>query len=392
LRDLIDEFVHSRSAIVMTGNNLEIPPEISHNAVYFDLKLPSIDELSQATKDALRVLKMRHRKQIDLPDDDMNNIVRSLSGMTLQQARQVLAYAAFEDGKLDASDVQLILKRKAQVIREESVLEYFPASSFKTELGGFSGLKSWLGYAKVGYSDQAKSFNIQGPKGILIVGIQGCGKSLAAKAIARAWKIPLLKLEAGRLFDKYVGESERNFRQAVTLAESMAPAVLWIDEIEKGFSNSCSEGDGGLSQRMFGFFLTWMQEKSEEVFVVATANDISQIPPELLRQGRFDEIFFVDLPGAEERLSILKIHLRQHKQPWDSLDLGALVDATEGFSGAEIEQVVITTLCHALYHQRRTDTDSYVKQARSIIPLSISRREDVQLLRNLAKERFVSAQ
>lgn len=392
LRDLIDGFVHNRSAIILTGDSLDIPPEIAHHAVYIDLKLPDLDELNQATKDTLRVLKMRHRKQIDLPEDDMKNLVRSLSGMTLQQARQVLAYAAFEDGKLNASDVQLILKRKAQVIREESVLEYFPASSVKTELGGFSGLKNWLSHARVGYSPKAKALNLQGPKGILIVGIQGCGKSLAAKAIARAWRIPLLKLEAGRLFDKYVGESEKNFRQAVTLAESMAPAVLWIDEIEKGFSNSGSEGDGGLSQRMFGFFLTWMQEKSEEVFVVATANDISKIPPELLRKGRFDEIFFVDLPNAEQRLSILKIHLRQHKQSGDALDLDALVNATAGFSGAELEQVVITTLYHSLYRKKAPDTDLYLQQAKAIIPLSVSRREDIQLLRDLAKERFVSAQ
>lgn len=392
LRELIDGFAQTRSAIILTGNNIELPPEIVHSIVYFDLKLPTQEELQQATKEALRLLKFRHRKQIELQPDDQQALVRSLTGMTLQQARQVLAYAAFDDGKLKPDDIKLILRRKAQIIREESLLEYLPLDDLKTDLGGFAGLKQWLEQAKVGFSPQAKNLNLPAPKGILIVGVQGCGKSLAAKAIARLWKMPLLKLEAGRLYDKYVGESEKNLRQAVTLAESMAPTLLWIDELEKGFNVSNRDSDGGLSKRLFGFFLTWMQEKSQEVFVVATANTISQIPPELLRKGRFDEIFFVDLPNPQERESILKIHLIQRKQVPEKLDLNQLVEATTGFSGAEIAQAVISSLYRSLYLKQPLTTELMLDQIRSIIPLSIARKEDLQQLRNLAKERFVSVQ
>ncbi len=392
LRDLTDAFSQNRSAAVLTGNIVDLPPEVSHNAVYFDLKLPGPEELHNVTRDTLRSLKMRFRKQVELQEGEMQALVQALSGMTLQQARQILAYAAFDDGKLKADDIQLILRRKAQVIREESLLEYFPPSSLQTNLGGFAGLKRWLDRAKVGFSPQARSLNLQAPKGIMIVGIQGCGKSLAAKAIARTWQMPLLKLDAGRLYDKYVGESEKNFRQAVTLAESMAPALLWIDEIEKGFSNSSSDADGGLSKRLFGFFLTWMQEKSQEVFVVATANNIAQVAPELLRKGRFDEIFFVDLPNAAERRSILEIHLRQRKQALEGFDLQILVEATAGFSGAEIEQTVISALYHALYLEKPLDTELLLEQIQLTIPLSVSRREDLQRLRSLAKERFISVQ
>ena len=224
----------------------------------------------------------------------------------------------------------------------------------------------------------------------MIVGMQGCGKSLAAKAIAREWRLPLLKLDASQLYDKYVGESEKNFRQAIRMAESMVPTVLWIDEIEKSFSTNNSDSDGGLSRRLFGSFLTWLQEKSEEVFVVATANTISQIPPELLRKGRFDEIFFVDLPECKERLEILKIHLLRRKQVPEGLDLDALVKAMEGFSGAEIEQVVIASLYRALYLQKPLDTALLLEAIKATIPLSVSRREDLQQLRAIAQERFVS--
>jgi DNA polymerase III delta prime subunit len=390
LRELIEVFIHTRSAMILTGNSIELPPEILPNVVYFDLKLPATDELYQTAKDTLRILKLKHRKQIELQEEDMKNIVHAITGMTLQQARQVLAYAAFDDGKLTPEDIKLILNRKAQVIREGSLLEYLPLDDLKTDLGGFLGLKCWLDQVRVGFSAQAKSLNLKAPKGILIVGIQGCGKSLAAKAIARAWSMPLLKLEAGRIYDKYIGESEKNLRYAVTLAESMAPTLLWIDEIEKGFSTTSGDADGGLSKRLFGFFLTWMQEKSQEVFVVATANDISQIPPELLRKGRFDEIFFVDLPNAQERSSILQIHLLQRKQVPEQLNLQALVEALDGFSGAEIEQAVIAGLYKALYVKQPLDTELMLQQIRSMIPLSVSRRENLQQLRSLAKERFVS--
>jgi SpoVK/Ycf46/Vps4 family AAA+-type ATPase len=302
----------------------------------------------------------------------------------------VLAYAALEDGKLTLGDVERILHRKAQIIRAGGVLEYFPAQANAVELGGFAGLKDWLARAEVGFTPAARSLNLTPPKGILIVGIQGCGKSLAAKAIAQQWKMPLLKLDAGRLYDKFVGESEKNFRQAIALAESMAPSILWIDEIEKSLGSSDGDTDGGLSRRMFGSFLTWMQEKTQEVFVVATANDISNIPPELLRKGRFDEIFYVDLPDLQERRQILHIHLTLRKQQPDDFDMPALLQATAGFSGAEIEQVVIAALYRALYLQQPLDTALILAEIASTIPLSVSRREHLAELRAIAQDRFVN--
>jgi SpoVK/Ycf46/Vps4 family AAA+-type ATPase len=390
-REVTQLFSQNRSAIVLTGNNIKLPSEIAHDVVYFDLKLPGRDELFQVVSDVIRSLRIKNRVQVELQEQDIPSLVQALTGMTLKQARQVIAYAAMEDGKLTLQDVGRILQRKAQVIREEGVLEYLPLEETPIDLGGFNGLKQWLAQARVGFSSQARSLNLNPPKGILIVGIQGCGKSLAAKAIARAWKMPLLKLDTSRLYDKYVGESEKNFRQAISLAESMSPTVLWIDEIEKTLGGSTSsDSDGGLSRRLFGSFLTWMQEKSQEVFVVATANDLSQLPPELLRKGRFDEIFFVDLPNDRERTTILQIHLTRHRQTPHNLDLVALVTVTDGFSGAEIEQAVIASLYRSLYLQKPLDTTILLDTIKATVPLSVSRREDLEKLRAIAQERFVS--
>ncbi|MCG9892304.1 MAG: AAA family ATPase [Thermosynechococcaceae cyanobacterium MS004] len=390
LRELAQKFSLTRSAIVLTGNLVPLPQDIAHDAVYVDFPLPTRDELTQSVKDIIRTFTAKYRIQVELQPEEMKTLVHALSGMTLKQARQVLAYAALGDLKLTAADIKQVLHRKAQVIRNDGVLEYLPTLENTAELGGFNGLKRWLTRAEVGFSAQARALNLSAPKGILIVGIQGCGKSLAAKAIARAWNMPLLKLDAGRLYNKYIGESESNFRQAIRLAESMAPSVLWIDEIEKSFSGTQNETDGGLSQRLFGFFLTWMQEKTQEVFVVATANDISQIPSEFLRKGRFDEVFFVDLPLKTERETILNIHLKKHRQDPDLLDLAALVDATDGFSGAELEQVVITGLYSALYLEKPLDTDLLLKEISQMIPLSVSRKEHLEDLRAIAQDRFVS--
>jgi SpoVK/Ycf46/Vps4 family AAA+-type ATPase len=225
---------------------------------------------------------------------------------------------------------------------------------------------------------------------MMLVGVQGCGKSLAAKVVARSWKLPLLKLDVGRLFDKYIGESERNFRRAIAQAEAMSPAVLWLDEIEKAFASGGSgDADGGLGRRLFGFFLTWLQEKRSDVFVVATANDLTSLPPELLRKGRFDEIFFVDLPDAESRRAIFEIHLKLRRQDPAGIDVAALVLASEGFSGAEIEQAVISGLYRALHAQQQLSTQLLLEELGETVPLFVSRREDVERLRETARGRFV---
>ena len=390
-REVAQIFCHRASTMVLTANSISLPPEISHNAVLFDLKLPGRDELYVAVSEVVRNLQAKNRIKVHLQKPDVQTLVQALSGMTLKQARRVVSYAALEDGKLTLDDIDRILHRKAQVIQEDGLLDYLPVHENTAELGGFTGLKQWLERAKVGFSAEAKAVNLSPPKGILIVGIQGCGKSLAAKAIAREWKMPLLKLEMGRLYDKYVGESEKNFRKAVKLAETMAPTVLWMDEIEKSLGMDGGDSDGGLSRRLFGSFLTWLQEKQHDVFVVATANNLSRIPPELLRKGRFDEIFFVDLPNDQERHTILSIHLKLRKQDPRRFDLPALVQVTHGFSGAEIEQAVISGLYRSLHVKHPLDTKLLIEEIQSTIPLSVSRREDLEQLRAIAKERFVNA-
>jgi SpoVK/Ycf46/Vps4 family AAA+-type ATPase len=375
---------------VLSGESIRLSPELDHNVVHYHLELPEREELRKVFNTVLHSLVSANRIEVLLDTRDREELVTALSGMTLNQARQTIAFAALKDGKLSVDAIKEILERKAQVIRESGLLEYFPAEDNRFQLGGFARLKSWLVRARTGFSREARELNLPTPRGILIVGVQGCGKSLAAKVIAREWKLPLVKLDAGRLFDKYIGESEKNFRKAISLAESMAPVVLWIDEIEKAMATGGGEADGGVGRRMFGSFLTWLQEKQQEVFVVATANDLSILPPELLRKGRFDEIFFVDLPNPDERGAILTIHLKLRKQDPGLFDFHRLVEATEGFSGAEIEQVVIAALYRGLHLKQPLDTELLVKEISETVPLSISRREDMQKLREMSRGRFVS--
>lgn len=309
------------------------------------------------------------------------------TGLTLNQA---LAYAALADGRLAVDDVSRILERKAQLIQDGGLLEYYAASDNAFELGGFARFREWLARARVGFGADARALNLSPPRGVLIVGVQGCGKSLAAKVVAREWKMPLLKLDSGRLLDKFIGESEKNFRRALEIAESMSPSVLWIDEIEKALAVGRSDVDGGLGRRLLGGFLTWLQEHRAPVFVAATANDISALPPEFMRKGRFDEIFFVDLPDASERAEILRIHLALRQQDPTQFDLLQLAAAADGFSGAELEQAVVAALFRTLYEKRRLDTALMLATLKATVPLSVSRREEIESLRSYASGRFVS--
>ncbi len=390
LREVSQRFSKNRSTLVLSGESIRLSPELDHNVVHYHIELPEREELRKVFNTVLHSLVSANRIEVLLDTRDREELVTALSGMTLNQARQTIAFAALKDGKLSVDAIKEILERKAQVIRESGLLEYFPVEDNRFQLGGFARLKSWLVRARTGFSREARELNLPTPRGILIVGVQGCGKSLAAKVIAREWKLPLVKLDAGRLFDKYIGESEKNFRKAISLAESMAPVVLWIDEIEKAMATGGGEADGGVGRRMFGSFLTWLQEKQQEVFVVATANDLSILPPELLRKGRFDEIFFVDLPNPDERGAILTIHLKLRKQDPGQFDFHRLVEATEGFSGAEIEQVVIAALYRGLHLKQPLDTELLVQEISETVPLSISRREDMQKLREMSRGRFVS--
>lgn len=390
MREVAQSFIQKRSSIVLVGSAIALPAEIEHLAVRCPLDLPGADDLAEVVSTVLQSLTKSAQVRIELRAAEKGDLLNALRGLTANQARQVVAYAALEDGKLDAADLGRILARKAAVLRDGGLLEYFPVEDNRYEIGGFGRLKRWLETARVGFTREAQEMNLSPPRGILLVGVQGCGKSLSAKFIAREWRLPLLKLDAGRLYDKYIGESEKNFERAVKMAESMAPVVLWIDEIEKALVASGSgDADAGVGRRIFGLFLTWLQEKKAEVFVVATANDLSLLPPELLRKGRFDEIFFVDLPDPSERAEILRVHLRLRKQDPERLALDAHVAATEGYSGAEIEQCVIAALYRALSLQRPLDDELLRQQIAETIPLSVSRREEVEALRASSQGRFV---
>jgi hypothetical protein len=413
LREVAAVYGRSRATCVLTGHPITLPLDLDKIAVRIELHLPDRQELHTMLQSVLESLSPRMPPRpprsttvvqsilSSMKDADKSTssssaaerdaILRALQGLTLHQARQIVAQCVVEGGTLSADDVQKILKRKVQAIKDGGLLEYYPLEDNRFEMGGFANLKSWLERAKVGFTQEAKVFNLTPPRGVMLVGVPGCGKSLAAKAIARAWQLPLLKLDAGRLFDKFIGESEKNFRKAIETAESLSPIVLWIDEIEKAMvaGGGNGEADAGLSRRLFGAFLTWLQEKKQEVFVVATANDLSSLPPELLRKGRFDEIFFVDLPDDSEREAIWNIHLGLRKQDGARFDLGKVVSASDGFSGSEIEQAVVAALYRALHQKTPLTTDLLIEELTRTVPLSVTRREDIDRLREMAQGRFV---
>ena len=389
LRELAAKMTHTRSAIVLTGEPLDLPRDVDSLAVRFELQLPDEAERRAAIRGVVDAMKARQPVQVELDRDEAQRLVQALAGLTLNQTRRVIAQAIIDDGKLSPIDIDRVIRLKGEIIDHGGVLEFFPSQENQFELGGFGRLKEWLTHARIGFTPEARALNLGAPKGVLFVGVQGCGKSLAAKFIAREWQLPLLKLDAGRLYEKYVGESEKNFRRATQVAEAMAPVVLWIDEMEKAFaSGSAADADGGLSQRLFASFLTWLQEKQEGVFVVGAANDLQRVPPELLRKGRFDEIFFVDLPSRAERENIFAIHLRFRKQDIARFDLAALAEASEGFSGAEIEQAVIAALYRSLHAKQPLTTERVTESLRATVPLSVSRREDVARIRGMAEGRF----
>jgi hypothetical protein len=389
LRDVADRLTSTRSAIVICGEPLDLPRDIESLVVRFRLELPDEEELRGVVRSVLDSVGRRQAVHVELSRDEAQQLVRALSGLTLNQARQVIAQAVVDDGTLSVADVQTVIKCKGEIIARGGLLEFYPVNENQFELGGFSNLREWLASARVGFSAEAKAMNLSAPKGVLFVGVQGCGKSLAAKFIAREWHLPLLKLDAGRLYDKYVGESEKNLRRAIALADAMAPVVLWIDEIEKAFAQtSTSDADGGVSQRLFATFLTWLQEKKDEVFVAGAANDLMKLPPELLRKGRFDEIFFVDLPSPAERATIFRIHLALRKLDPSRFDTEGLAGASEGFSGAEIEQAVISAMYRCLQQKQQPSTASVLEALRATMPLSVSRAEDVERLRTMARGRF----
>lgn len=392
LRDICQCFRTKRKSIVLTAPSFTIPPELTNEVVFFGLSLPDTNQLKELVRHVVRDISTRRQISVNIDPATGRKLVQNLKGLTLNEAERVLTRAIVHDGRLSADDLPLILDAKKEKISQSGLIEFFPRQETFDGIGGLKNLKQWLGIRKEAFSEEAKRFGIDPPRGVLLLGIQGCGKSLMAKAVAQEWELPLLRLDTGSLYSKFIGETETNVREAIRLAESMAPVVLWIDEIEKAFTpQGGSDADGGVSARLLGTFLSWLQEKKAPVFVVATANNISMLPPELLRKGRFDEIFFMDLPGIAERADIFRLHLQRRKRDPSGFDLDALARASEGFSGAEIEQGLVSALYVAFSAHKELCTDSILKELKSTRPLSLVMKEQIDQMRAWADGRTVSA-
>ncbi|MGB8699751.1 MAG: AAA family ATPase, partial [Thermosynechococcaceae cyanobacterium] len=333
----------------------------------------------------LEIERMLTTTGLSLPAKTLEEIARCCQGLSMERIRRVLARAIATHGSLGAEDLDLILEEKRQTIRQTQILDFYPASETIADIGGLDNLKDWLLLRGSAFSEQARQYGLPHPRGLLLVGIQGTGKSLTAKAIAHHWHLPLLRLDVGRLFAGLVGESESRTRQMIQLAEALAPCILWIDEIDKAFGGADGRSDAGTAGRVFGTFITWLSEKTSPVFVVATANNIQMLPPELLRKGRFDEIFFVGLPTNEERKAIFAVHLsRVRPHNLAAYDLDRLAYETPDFSGAEIEQSLVEAM-HIGFSQNRDFThDDILEAASQIVPLARTAQSQVASLQEWA--------
>src|SRR3569833_96747 len=333
VRELAAYLKNSYKTLVIVGPPLQLPLELQKDVAVLEWDLPDADDLGQLLDRTIAEVNEATGRNLQIAPEVRSRILSASSGLTLNEAENVFAKTLVLSGRLGEDDLPIILSEKEQAIRKSGLLEYYRADAKLEQIGGRDILKDWLAKRSIAFDSAAQRAGLPAPRGVLLIGIQGCGKSLAAKAIAGFWGLPLLRLDVGRLFNSLVGSSEENARTAIRVAESVAPAVLWIDEIEKSLAGTQSSGssDGGTTARVLGSFLTWLQEKTAPVFVVATANDIEHLPPELLRRGRLDETYFVDLPDEHERAEIFRIHLLRRGGVPD-VDLGRLAEATEGFS------------------------------------------------------------
>jgi SpoVK/Ycf46/Vps4 family AAA+-type ATPase len=390
MRDVVRALKKSTKTLILLSPKLILPEEAAKEIVVFDFDLPSLAELGDALDAAIEQAKHDKRiKNVRLKKGQRERLLKASQGLTIDEVQSVLNKAFVTHQKLGEATIPLMLEEKKQIIRKSGILEYFSPDETFDAIGGIQHLKRWLTKRDKAFTEDARKFGLPVPKGLLLVGVQGCGKSLTAKAVASQWKLPLLRFDLGKVFSGLVGASEENVRKAIKVAESIAPCILWIDEIEKGLSGSASSNvsDAGTAARVFGTFITWLQEKTKSVFVIATANDISQLPPELLRKGRFDEIFFVDLPAAAERRDIFRIHLEKRHRAPSEFDLQALCDASTGLSGAEIEQIIIAALYDAFDHGRPVSTEDILRNLHETVPLSRTMAEHIEALRQWAETR-----
>ncbi|MEK6260289.1 MAG: AAA family ATPase [Planctomycetota bacterium] len=389
LRDVAHHLRDTYKSIVIVSPEMHIAPELAKDITVLEFGLPRPEDFSQLLDRIVEDVKDNPQVRINLEGDSRERLLHAARGLTLKEAENVFAKTLVLDGKLDSDDVSVVFSEKQQIIRKSGLLEYYEANEEFGQVAGLTNLKEWLTKRTIAFSDRAAKFGLPAPKGVLLLGVQGCGKSLCAKAVSGLWKLPLLRFDLGRMFSSLVGSSEENVRRALQTAESIAPAILWIDEIDKALagSTSASGSDGGTASRVFGTLLTWLSEKTSPVFVIATANDISHLPPELLRKGRLDEIFFVDLPLAAEREEMFRIHLKRRGRNPAEFDAAELARGSDGFSGAEIEEAIISALFDSFSRQVPLDTNIIRASLAETVPLSKTMNEELSRLRNWAAGR-----
>lgn len=393
LKNISNGFAKQDAALIMTGSSIEIPEQLKLHSTVVHMPDPTIDEYRELLFHIVRDLRFKNNLEVELSTQQESQLLNNIKGLTLTEAEKILTKIMIVDNKLSAEDIRDIVGAKKEIIEKEGVLEYYPVEESMDGIAGLANLKEWLEKRKniITKPDDAKKFGLDFPKGILVLGVPGCGKSLCAKAVAMEWGLPLLKFDTANLYNKYIGETEKNLKKAIETSEKMSPVILWIDEIEKAFSSVSSDHDGGVSTRIFGTFLSWMQDRKGDVFIFATANDVSKLPPEFLRKGRFDEIFFVDLPAAESRKTIFEIHLQKREKDCSDFDLELLTTLTEGFTGSEIEQLVVSGLYTAFSSGCELTTDILIEEINKTAPLSVTMAERIDNLRNWAEGRAVRA-
>lgn len=381
IKDTANQMSKGHSSIIITGNNLTPPDALKQISAYFKLPEPATKEYEELLDRVIRDLFLKAPFSVKLSEADRQKLINNLKGLTLTEAEKIITKIIIEDNTLCSQDISKVIEAKKEIISREGVLEYYPTEETLQDIADLKTLKAWLSKRKeiIIQPEKASAFGLPFPKGVLLLGVPGCGKSLCAKAVATEWGLPLLKMDPSNLYNKYIGESEKNFKRAIHAAEKMSPVVLWIDEIEKAFANS--EEDGGTSNRIFGTFLSWLQDRKGDVFVVATANDIAKLPPEFLRKGRFDEVFFVDLPDTETRHAIFNIHLKKRNKNPKDFDLELLVKQSQDFSGSEIEQVVVSGLYTAFSDQKELNTETLLAEISATTPLAVTMAEKIAQLR-----------
>ena len=393
LREILDRRGSLDHTLVLVGVRIELPPELEAMAVRFSLRLPDENALLKLVQDEAALYMREHGgRRVEVEQDALKSIVRNLRGLSMHDARRIARHLIFRDGAIGTHDLPELAKLKFELLNRSGHLHFEYDTARFTDVAGLARLKQWIGTRRAAFTDEAAlPPGLDPPKGILLLGVQGCGKSLAAKAVAGGFRVPLVRLDFGTLYNKYHGETEKNLRDALQSAEQVAPCVLWIDELEKGLASSTNSDDGGVSRRVLGYFLTWMAERKSKVFLVATANAVQLLPPELLRKGRFDEIFFVDLPDHGARAEVFRLHLAKREVDWEGFALSALADAADGFSGAEIEQAIVSALYSAHAEGVPVDEARVLDEIRNTRPLSVLMAEQVQALRDWARERTVPA-